>query len=192
MRYSLWQDIADAAKRTLACVRPKKQRFFKDSTLKQINKSKGAWKAWVDAGHPPDGPLYDSKNHWHHEVKEWTSVLWWMNGGVWQQERICSDLVREIDSIPPTRGNLAVQNSKWEMTWSQKRRNAAYMGWPLHGAIQVQDKWVWGRVCSIWMTKCNLSTMHHYQMKNTYPTPPSQLRSWNRPSTNWRWGKRVA
>ena len=63
--------ITDAAKRTLPCLKPRKQRFFKDSTLKQIcDKSKGAWKAWVDAGRPPDGLLYDSKNHWRREVKQ--------------------------------------------------------------------------------------------------------------------------
>ena len=63
--------ITDAAKRTLPCIKPRKQRFFKDSTLKQIcDKSKGAWKAWVDADRPPDGPLYDSKNDWRCEVKK--------------------------------------------------------------------------------------------------------------------------
>ena len=63
--------IIDAAKRTLPSIKPKKQRFFKDPTLKQIcDKSKVAWMAWVDAGHPPDGLLYDSKNHWRREVKK--------------------------------------------------------------------------------------------------------------------------
>ena len=38
--------ITDAAKRTLPCIKSRKRRFFKDSTLKQIcDKSKGAWKA---------------------------------------------------------------------------------------------------------------------------------------------------
>lgn len=39
----------------------------------------------------------------------------------------------------PKRGNLAVHNWKWEMTWSQTKqgRIAAHMGWPLHW---VQDK----------------------------------------------------
>ena len=63
--------IADAANRTLPHVMPRKRRFFRDATLKQIcDKSKVAWKAWVDAGRPPDGPLYDSKNHWRREVKK--------------------------------------------------------------------------------------------------------------------------
>ena len=63
--------ITDAVKRTLPCIKPRKRRFFKDSTLKQIcDKSKGAWKAWVDAGRPPDGPLHDSKNDWRREVKK--------------------------------------------------------------------------------------------------------------------------
>ena len=72
--------ITDAAKPTLPCIKPRKRRFFKDSTLKQIcDKSKGAWKAWVDAGHPPDGPLYYSKNHWRHEVKKRVNLCAAMN-----------------------------------------------------------------------------------------------------------------
>ena len=40
--------ITDAAKRTLPCIKSRKRRLFKDSTLKQIcDKSKEAWRAWV-------------------------------------------------------------------------------------------------------------------------------------------------
>ena len=93
--------ITDAAKHTLPCIKPRKQRFFKDSTLKQIcDKSKGAWKAWVDAGRQPDGPLYDSKNDWRREVKK----------RVKEEERIYSDLGQEIVPVPPTRGSPVVRN----------------------------------------------------------------------------------
>ena len=46
--------IIDSAALILPKVKPRKQRYFRDSTLKQIcDKSKGAWKAWVDVNRPP-------------------------------------------------------------------------------------------------------------------------------------------
>ena len=46
--------IIDSAALILPKVKPRKQRYFRDSTLKQIcGKSKGAWKAWVDVNRPP-------------------------------------------------------------------------------------------------------------------------------------------
>ena len=78
------QGIVDAAKHTLPLVKHKKQTFFKDPTLKQIcDKSKRAWKAWVDADRPPDGPLYDSKNHWRRRVSKRVNFCAVMNVERW-------------------------------------------------------------------------------------------------------------
>ena len=67
--------IIDNAALILPKVKPRKQRSFRDSTLKQIcGKSKGAWKAWVDADRRPDGPLYNSKNHWRHDVRKRVNI----------------------------------------------------------------------------------------------------------------------
>ena len=72
--------IIDSAALILSKVKPRKQRFFRDSTLKQIcGKSKGAWKAWVDADRPPYGPLYNSKNHWRREVRKRVNICAAMN-----------------------------------------------------------------------------------------------------------------
>ena len=85
--------ITDAAKRTLPCIKPRKRRFFKDSTLKQIcDKSKGARKAWVDAGRQPDGPLYDSKNDWRREVKKQVNLCAAMDE--WRRVRRRENLFR--------------------------------------------------------------------------------------------------
>ena len=67
--------VKETALETLPLIRPKKGRFFKDPTLKQMTvKSKAVWKAWSDAGRPSEGPLHDSKLFWHREVRKRINV----------------------------------------------------------------------------------------------------------------------
>ena len=80
--------IIDSAALILPKVKPRKQRFFRDSTLKQIcGKNKGAWKAWVDADRPPYGPLYNSKNHWCRKVRKRVNICAAMNERKWVSKR---------------------------------------------------------------------------------------------------------
>ena len=107
----------------------------------------------------PDGPLYDSKNHWHREVKKRVNLCAAMDE--WSCVRRRENLFRSGARNwfhAPKRGNLAVHNWKWEMTWSQTKqgRIAAHMGWPLHW---VQDKWVRGSAASEWQSAISLQCL---------------------------------
>ena len=70
--------IKSAAELTLPILQPrnkeKTNQFFKDTTLKFLcERSKAAWKVWCEAGRPQSGPLFESKNGLHREVKKWVN-----------------------------------------------------------------------------------------------------------------------
>ena len=127
--------VKETALEILPLIRPKKGRFLKDCTLKQMTvKSKVIWKAWSDAGRPSEGPLHDSKLFCRREVRKRINVCATMaeRRRVSRTEQMFKSNDKNRFRIPNRKkshcsklrigSNLITNKKEWLNVWSDRFR----------------------------------------------------------------------